>query len=91
MHEIYFAGEPSDGLGFFAISDDGEPTEYYPTKKALRAALADGSAFAFTLEPQPAILPPRPVAIENNERSRQAVLFSGLGCCKGQLDLISGA
>lgn len=30
---------------------------------------------------------PRPVQFENSERTRQQVLFSGLDCLPGQLDL----
>lgn len=41
----------------------------------------------FRLQPQPAKLAPRSAPIDNNDRTRQAVLFSGLDCLAGQQDL----
>jgi len=41
----------------------------------------------YALQPEPATRPKPPAAIENNERGRQAVLFTGLGCLAGQQDL----
>jgi hypothetical protein len=87
--EIYFAGEPKDGLGFFAVNADGEPTEFYPTKAACRRAVEDGSAWCeqFALQPQPAIVAKR----ERFEsvKTTQRVLITGLDCLPGQEDLFS--
>ena len=93
-HEIYFAGEPSDGLGYYAVDDDGQPSEYYPTKKALREAIEAGTAWVPILTDEPYALEPAPAKIEraepirNNERRKQVKLFVGLDDLPGQLGLL---
>lgn len=43
-----------------------------------------------TFRLRPAAIRPQPEPIRNNERSRQRVLLTGLGCLSGQQDLFSG-
>jgi hypothetical protein len=75
--------------GYFVVSADGEPSEYYATKKECRQAVENGSAWSeqFALAAQPATLPKR--ATFTSTRAVQRVLLTGLDCLPGQEDLFA--
>lgn len=76
--------------GWFAVSPDGEASEYYATRKELLAAVADGSAWCepFALAAAPASTAKRFEFART--KTVQRVLLSGLNCLPGQQDLFDG-
>jgi hypothetical protein len=88
--------------GWFAANDDdGSSTAYYPSRDALRQAITQGAASftgsvpadyyavptggEFELRNDPPKHKPR--EFHGQERTKQAVLITGLDCLPNQLDL----
>ncbi len=75
--------------GFFAVDEDGNSTDYYPTRAALKFDLArdeaifTGGGFELVNDP-PAHTPQQ---FHGLERTKQAALITGTKLLRGQLDL----